>query len=106
MGLLLAAVAVTGSVIGTQYVSAWRHGHHGHHGGGYASAMASGGGTAGLVSAQMSTSAGKMHLDEGIKVLKTGNIKGALVHLHISNRILSGITSSSAQTGKMHLDEG
>ena len=79
MGLLLAAVAVTGSVVGTQYVNAW---HHGHHGGGYASAMASGGGTAGIVSA------GKMHLDEGIKVLKTGDIKGALMHLHIADKIL------------------
>jgi len=48
MGLLLAAVAVTGSVVvGTQYVSAWHHGHYRHHGG-YASAMANGG----LVSAQ------------------------------------------------------
>ena len=99
MGLLLAAVAVTGSVVGTQYVNAW---HHGHHGAGYESALASGGGTAG----QMSTSAGKMHLDEGIKVLKTGDIKGALMHLHISDKILSGSTSSSAQTGRMHLDEG
>jgi len=105
MALVLAAVALAGTVMGTQYVSAWHHGHYGHHGG-YASAMASGGGTAGLVSAQMSTSAGKMHLDEGIKVLKTGDIKGALMQLHISDKILSGITSSSAQTGRMHLDEG
>jgi hypothetical protein len=95
MALALAAVALAGTVMGTQYVSAWHHGHYGHHGG-YASAMASGGGT----------SAGKMHLDEGIKVLKTGDIKGALMHLHISDKILSGITSSSAQTGRMHLDEG
>jgi len=102
MALVLAALALTGTVMGTQYVSAWYHGRHGHHGGGYASAMASGGGTAG----QMSTSAGKMHLDEGIKVLKTGDTRGALMHLHISDKILSGITSSSAQTGRMHLDEG
>jgi len=99
--MVLAAVALAGTVMGTQYVSAWHHGHYGHHGG-YASAMASGG----LVSAQMSTSAGKMHLDEGIKVLKTGDTRGALMHLHISDKILSGITSSSAQTGRMHLDEG
>ena len=107
MALVLAAVALAGTVMGTQYVSAWHHGHYGHHGG-YASAMASGGGTNGLgqVSAQMSTSAGKMHLDEGIKVLKTGDTRGALMHLHISDKILSGITSSSAQTGMMHLDEG
>ena len=43
MVLLLAAVAVTGTVMGTQYVSAWHHGHHGHHGG-YVSAMPTGGG--------------------------------------------------------------
>jgi len=62
--------------------------------------------TASLVSAQMSTSAGKMHLDEGIKVLKTGDTRGALMHLHMADKILSGITSSSATTGRMHLDEG
>ena len=82
MALVLAALALTGTVMGTQYVSAWYHGRHGHHGGGYASTMASGGGTAGLVSA------GKMHLDEGIKVLKTGDIKGALMHLDIADKIL------------------
>ena len=43
---LLAAVALTGTVMGTQYVSAWHHGHHGHHGG-YASAMSTGGGPSG-----------------------------------------------------------
>ena len=63
--------------------------------------------TASLVSAQMSTSEGKMHLDEGIKVLKTGDTRGALMHLKIADKILSGITSNSeAQTGRMHLDEG
>ena len=61
--------------------------------------------TTSLVSAQMSTSEGKMHLDEGIKVLKTGDTRGALMHLKIADKILSGITSSSAQTGRMHLDE-
>ena len=62
--------------------------------------------TASIVSAQMSTSVGKMHLDEGIKVLKTGDTRGALMHLHIADKILRGITSSSATTGRMHLDEG
>jgi hypothetical protein len=35
MALVLAALALTGTVMGTQYVSAWYHGHghHGHHGG-------------------------------------------------------------------------
>ena len=40
---LFAAVVLTGTVVGTQYVSAWHHRHGGHHGG-YASAMSSGGG--------------------------------------------------------------
>ena len=40
---LLAAVVLTGTVMGTQYVSAWHHKHHGHHGG-YASAMSNDGG--------------------------------------------------------------
>jgi hypothetical protein len=35
MALILAALALTGTVMGTQYVSAWHHGHHGH--GGYSS---------------------------------------------------------------------
>src|SRR5215831_18471136 len=83
MALVLAALALTGTVMGTQYVSAWYHGRHGHHGGGYASAMASGGGTAGIVAA------GKMHLEEGIKVLKTGDIKGALMPLHIADKLLA-----------------
>jgi hypothetical protein len=61
---------------------------------------------AGLASAQMSTSSGKMHLDEGIKVLNGGDVKGALMHLKIADKILSGITSNSAQTARMHLDEG
>jgi hypothetical protein len=29
MALVLAAVAVTGTVLGTQFVSAWHHGHYG-----------------------------------------------------------------------------
>ena len=35
-----------------------------------------------------SAQTGRMHLDEGIKVLKTGDIKGALMHLHIADKIL------------------
>ena len=45
MALLLAAVAMTGTIIGTQYVNAWHHGHHGHHGV-HALAKPSGGGGA------------------------------------------------------------
>jgi hypothetical protein len=43
MALLLATVAMTGTIIGTQFVHAWHHGQHGHHGG-HVSAMPSGGG--------------------------------------------------------------
>jgi hypothetical protein len=35
-----------------------------------------------------SAQTGRMHLDEGIKVLNTGDIKGALMHLHIADKIL------------------
>jgi len=38
MALLLATVAMTGTIIGTQSAHAWHHGHHGHHGA-HASAM-------------------------------------------------------------------
>jgi hypothetical protein len=38
MALVLAALALTGATMGTQYVSAWHHGHYGHHGG-YVSGM-------------------------------------------------------------------
>lgn len=49
MALVLAALAVTGTAMGTQYVSAWHHGGNGHYGGhmrygGHISAMTSGGG--------------------------------------------------------------
>ncbi len=44
--------------------------------------------TANLVAAQNSISLGRMHLEEGIKVLKSGNIRGALMHLNIADRIL------------------
>ena len=86
---MVLAAALAGTVMGTQYVSAWHHGHYGHHGG-YASAMASGG---------ASTSAGRMHLDEGIKVLKTGDTRGALMHLHIADKILGGGGSNSGGGG-------
>jgi hypothetical protein len=41
MALLLATVAMTGTIIGTQFVHAWHHGHHG----GHVSTMPSGGGS-------------------------------------------------------------
>ncbi len=62
--------------------------------------------TANLVAAQNSISLGRMHLEEGIKVLKSGNIRGALMHLNIADRILYGLPSMTAKTGKMHLEEG
>ena len=42
----------------------------------------------------------KMHLEEGIKVLKAGDQQGALMHLNEADK---GISDQSA---KMHLDEG
>jgi hypothetical protein len=54
---LLAAVAVTGTIMGTQYVTAWHHGHHGKHGG-YTSAMASGGGGGSMPSSGGMSSSG------------------------------------------------
>jgi len=36
----------------------------------------------------MSTSARRMHLDEGMKVLNNGDITGALMHLHMADKIL------------------
>jgi hypothetical protein len=36
----------------------------------------------------MTAQTGKMHLEEGIKVPKSGNIRGALMHLDIADRIL------------------
>lgn len=57
MALVLAAVALTGTVMGTQYVSAWHHGHHGHHGG-QASAMATSTGNASSSSSGGTSSSG------------------------------------------------
>jgi hypothetical protein len=34
------------------------------------------------------TSSAKMHLDEGIKALQSGNTTGALMHLNIANQTL------------------
>ena len=42
----------------------------------------------------------KMHLEEGIKALKSGDTQGALMHLDEADK---GISDQSA---KMHLDEG
>jgi hypothetical protein len=48
----------------------------------------------------------KMHLEEGIKSLKSGDNQGALMHLNEANKGLASSSSSSDQTAKMHLDEG
>ena len=47
-----------------------------------------------------STGEAKMHLDEGIKVLQSGDTNGAMMHLKIADQKLSG------GEAKMHLDEG
>jgi hypothetical protein len=41
---LLAAVVLTGTVMGTQYASAWHHGHHGGHVSAMANSTSGGGG--------------------------------------------------------------
>jgi hypothetical protein len=45
----------------------------------------------------------KMHLEEGIKALKGGDSKGAMMHLDAAEQ---GLTSASDQSAKMHLDQG
>jgi hypothetical protein len=65
--------------------------------------------SASQASAQTSspTSSAKMHLDEGIKALQSGNTTGALMHLNAADKLLVEIhVPASAQSGKMHLDEG
>jgi len=49
----------------------------------------------------------KMHLEEGIKALKSSDNQGALMHLNIADKLLVEIhVPASAQSAKMHLDEG
>ncbi len=45
----------------------------------------------------------KMHLEEGIKALKSGDSQGAMMHLNAADQ---GLTSASDQSAKMHLDQG
>ena len=45
----------------------------------------------------------KMHLEEGIKALKSGDTQGAMMHLNAADQ---GLTSASDQSAKMHLDQG
>jgi len=45
----------------------------------------------------------KMHLEEGIKALKSGDNQGAMMHLDAAEQ---GLTSASDQSAKMHLDQG
>ena len=47
----------------------------------------------------------KIHLEEAIKALKSGNNKGAMTHLTEADKGITG-SSSSDQTAKMHIDEG
>jgi hypothetical protein len=49
----------------------------------------------------------KMHLEEGIKALKSSDNQGALMHLNAADKLLVEIhVPASAQSAKMHLDEG
>ncbi|HET7283978.1 MAG TPA: hypothetical protein VFI70_04765 [Nitrososphaeraceae archaeon] len=36
-------------------------------------------------------SSAKMHLDEGIKALQSGDTKGALMHLNVANQVLGNV---------------
>jgi len=45
----------------------------------------------------------KMHLEEGLKALKSGDNQGAMMHLNAADQ---GLTSASDQSAKMHLDQG
>ena len=45
----------------------------------------------------------KMHLEEGLKALKSGDNQGAMMHLNGADQ---GLTSASDQSAKMHLDQG
>jgi hypothetical protein len=45
----------------------------------------------------------KMHLEEGLKALKSGDKQGAMMHLSAADQ---GLTSASDQSAKMHLDQG
>jgi hypothetical protein len=48
----------------------------------------------------------KMHLDEGIKALKSGDNQGAMMHLDAANQTLASSSSASDQSAMMHLDQG
>jgi hypothetical protein len=48
----------------------------------------------------------KMHLEEGIKALKSGDSQGAIMHLDAADKGLASSSSSSDQSAKMHLDQG
>jgi hypothetical protein len=50
-------------------------------------------------------SSAKMHLDQGIKALESGDNQGAKMHLDTADQALAG-SSSSDQSAKMHLDQG
>jgi hypothetical protein len=45
----------------------------------------------------------KMHLEEGLKALKSGDKQGAMMHLQAAG---IGLTSTSDKSAKMHLDQG
>src|SRR6187200_2937598 len=52
-------------------------------------------------------SAPKMHLDQGIKALDSGDTQGAKMHLNAADQAQADSSSSSAdQSAKMHLDQG
>jgi hypothetical protein len=56
-----------------------------------------------IPSAYAQTITPKMHLEEGLKALKSGDNQGAIMHLNAADQ---GLTSATDQSAKMHLDQG
>src|SRR5919197_6733680 len=68
---------------------------------GHAQTNTTAGGAANMTSTSSSTAGeAKMHLDEGIKALQSGDTNGAMMHLKLADDKLS------TGEAKMHLDEG
>src|SRR5215510_6970584 len=52
--------------------------------------------------AQSATNTAKMHLEEGLKMLKTGDKDSAMTHLSAAQAAMGGASSNA----KMHFEEG
>jgi hypothetical protein len=72
MALLLATVAMTGAIIGTQSAHAWHHGHHG----GHASAMSATGNATALAAHRNSNSTSSTAFLYGFGLGKNAGLRG------------------------------